>query len=273
MLDGTTDRLAAVVQRTRCLVKSCAGRLAGRPRAANLAAAGLGLAALLTGELAAHAQASLAAADWTLSLLPWLRPALAGLAALALVLAGGVTLAAPSLLARRPAAKPAAPPRISERERQLQASVDDLVQWRIRLERQAQRLAEIADASLREKGNFELEVRRRDELLTQTGHDLRTALNAVIGFSDLMVREVYGPLGHAKYADYARHVHDSGMALLQVANQVLVLTARQPPVAASAVRPEPSLDAAITQTLLGLRSRGLLPGEAPAGQPFFAAAA
>ena len=38
---------------------------------------------------------------------------------------------------------------------------------------------------------------------------------AIIGFSDLMGREIFGPLGHARYADYAAHIKDSGDALLK----------------------------------------------------------
>ncbi len=62
-----------------------------------------------------------------------------------------------------------------------------------------------------------------DERLALIGHDLRTPLNAVIGFSDLMAQEVYGPMGHPKYREYARHVRDSGRALLGVAQDVMAL--------------------------------------------------
>jgi His Kinase A (phospho-acceptor) domain len=75
----------------------------------------------------------------------------------------------------------------------------------------------------------ELEARRvlpsdsTDDRLALIGHDLRTPLNAVIGFADLMAQEVYGPIGHPKYREYARHVRDSGRALLEVAHNVMAI--------------------------------------------------
>lgn len=52
-------------------------------------------------------------------------------------------------------------------------------------------------------------------------HGIRTPLNAVIGFSELMLAEVHGPLGHPKYVDYAKHVSESGTQLAAVAEQLL----------------------------------------------------
>lgn len=62
-------------------------------------------------------------------------------------------------------------------------------------------------------------------LLTLIGHDLRTPLNAVIGFSDCMERQLFGPLGDARYEAYARHIRESGARLLKAAEQTLALAA------------------------------------------------
>src|SRR5262249_24614015 len=52
-------------------------------------------------------------------------------------------------------------------------------------------------------------------------HELRTPLNAVIGFSEVMQQSLFGPLGHAKYQEYARDIHESGAYLLEVINDIL----------------------------------------------------
>lgn len=76
-------------------------------------------------------------------------------------------------------------------------------------------------------------------LLALVGHDLRTPLNAVIGFSDAMERQLFGPLGDQRYEEYARHIRESGAALLRAAEQTLALaalTAGRMPAERSAIR-------------------------------------
>ncbi|MBI2240245.1 MAG: HAMP domain-containing histidine kinase [Magnetospirillum gryphiswaldense] len=55
-------------------------------------------------------------------------------------------------------------------------------------------------------------------------HDLRTELNAVIGFADMMRQESWGKLGDDHYRTYAEHIHLSGNHLLQQINQLLDLS-------------------------------------------------
>ena len=64
------------------------------------------------------------------------------------------------------------------------------------------------------------------EALCRISHDLRTALNAVLGFSEIMTQRLHGPLGHPKYDEYADHVRLGGQALLAVSNEVLALAGR-----------------------------------------------
>jgi cell cycle sensor histidine kinase DivJ len=52
-------------------------------------------------------------------------------------------------------------------------------------------------------------------------HELRTPLNAIIGFSEVMTREIFGPVGSARYQEYARLIHESGGHLLELINGVL----------------------------------------------------
>ncbi|MEQ8825498.1 MAG: HAMP domain-containing sensor histidine kinase [Filomicrobium sp.] len=62
------------------------------------------------------------------------------------------------------------------------------------------------------------------ELTARISHDLRTPLNAVIGFSELMSRETFGPLGSSEYQDYANHIRESGQSLLRSAEDTLAIT-------------------------------------------------
>ena len=55
-------------------------------------------------------------------------------------------------------------------------------------------------------------------------HELRTPLNAIIGFSEIMQNEMFGKIGNDHYTAYARDIHESGMHLLYVINDILDLS-------------------------------------------------
>jgi two-component system cell cycle sensor histidine kinase PleC len=63
--------------------------------------------------------------------------------------------------------------------------------------------------------------RTKSRFLATMSHELRTPLNAVIGFSDVLRGELLGPIGSAKYRDYASHIHDSAVHLLNVLSDIL----------------------------------------------------
>ena len=66
--------------------------------------------------------------------------------------------------------------------------------------------------------------RAKSEFLALMSHDLRTPLNAVIGFTDMMRNQVFGPLGHPRYAEYADDIHHSGTLLVSLINDILDLS-------------------------------------------------
>ena len=94
----------------------------------------------------------------------------------------------------------------------------------INLERQSQRLVEVADAASRARREAEMRSQLWVELTARMSHELRTPLNAVIGFSDLMSAEVFGPLGHDRYRDYTQHIRECGRSLLKCTEDTLALT-------------------------------------------------
>ncbi len=61
----------------------------------------------------------------------------------------------------------------------------------------------------------------RLRFLASITHELRTPLNAIIGFADMMRNEVFGPVGHTKYREYAEHIRDSGLHLVDLVSDLL----------------------------------------------------
>ncbi|HEX2761623.1 MAG TPA: PAS domain-containing sensor histidine kinase [Rhizomicrobium sp.] len=60
--------------------------------------------------------------------------------------------------------------------------------------------------------------------LAAMSHELKTPLNAVLGFSEIIRDEMLGPVGQPVYRDYANDIHKSGARLLAVINDVLDVT-------------------------------------------------
>jgi PAS domain S-box-containing protein len=66
--------------------------------------------------------------------------------------------------------------------------------------------------------------RAKSEFLANMSHDLRTPLNSIIGFSDMIVSRIYGSSGDERYFEYADLVNQSGHRLLNLVNDLLDLS-------------------------------------------------
>src|SRR5262249_35471973 len=55
--------------------------------------------------------------------------------------------------------------------------------------------------------------RSKAEFIAHMSHELRTPLNAIIGFSEIIERGMFGPVGNAKYVEYARDIASAGRGL------------------------------------------------------------
>jgi signal transduction histidine kinase len=92
---------------------------------------------------------------------------------------------------------------------------------------------------------------RRRSFLRMVSHELRTPLNSVIGFSEIISRELYGPIGNTKYRDHAAVIRESGQKLLKLVNQVLEIARLDAGTADLVLRPE-SATAAVKQAVNSL---------------------
>ena len=69
--------------------------------------------------------------------------------------------------------------------------------------------------------------RTKTAFLAAMSHELKTPLNSVLGFSEMLMGEMLGPIGQPAYRDYAENIHDSGKRLLAVINNILDVTRLQ----------------------------------------------
>ena len=89
------------------------------------------------------------------------------------------------------------------------------------LERARAEADELAQKYAAEKIRAESANRAKSEFLANMSHELRTPLNAINGFSEMMVAEMFGPLGDKRYASYVQDILSSGQHLLALINDVL----------------------------------------------------
>lgn len=62
---------------------------------------------------------------------------------------------------------------------------------------------------------------RSHSFFSNVNHDLRTPLTHIIGFSEIMKDEQFGPMGQERYRDYASDIHRSGTMLLDMVEDLL----------------------------------------------------
>ncbi len=78
-------------------------------------------------------------------------------------------------------------------------------------------------------------------------------LNSILGFSEILADELYGPLGAPQYKEYAQIIQGSGHKLLRLVNQVLEIARLESRLQPLDLRAEP-LEAALDDAVAGLRN-------------------
>lgn len=82
------------------------------------------------------------------------------------------------------------------------------------LNRELQRQQQVAIAANRAKSDF----------LARMSHELRSPLNAILGFSEIIADDLFGAAGTQRYQNYAQNIHDAGAHLLALINDILDLS-------------------------------------------------
>jgi signal transduction histidine kinase len=72
-----------------------------------------------------------------------------------------------------------------------------------------------------ETPKLEGDAAARLEFLAKVSHEVRTPLNSIIGFTELMAQERFGPIGNARYKGYLEDIHQSGLYALSLLNDLL----------------------------------------------------
>jgi len=62
------------------------------------------------------------------------------------------------------------------------------------------------------------------DVLARISHEVRTPLNAIIGFAEVMIGERFGALGNERYAEYMKDIRASGERVLSIINDLLDLS-------------------------------------------------
>jgi PAS domain S-box-containing protein len=89
------------------------------------------------------------------------------------------------------------------------------------------------DLSQNKKGEGELQQARRlgeraanakADMLARISHEVRTPLNAIIGFAEVMMAERFGTLGNERYVEYMKDIRASGERVITIINDLTELS-------------------------------------------------
>ena len=89
------------------------------------------------------------------------------------------------------------------------------------------------DLSTARKNESELQQARRladraanakADMLARISHEVRTPLNAIIGFAEVMIGERFGALGNERYIEYMKDIRASGERVIAIINDLLDLS-------------------------------------------------
>lgn len=74
------------------------------------------------------------------------------------------------------------------------------------------------------RSSADIASRANSDFLANVSHELRTPINAILGFSEVIMRELYGDVGNGKYVAYSQDIHFCATYLLELINSLLDLS-------------------------------------------------
>lgn len=116
------------------------------------------------------------------------------------------------------------------------------------------------EALINAKTAAEVANRTKSEFLTNMSHELKTPLNSIIGFSDLLKEGVAGPLNE-KQSRYAQFISSSGKNLLNCINDILEFSkaeAREGELNLEEISVDESINKVISTILPQINKRNIL---------------
>ncbi len=74
---------------------------------------------------------------------------------------------------------------------------------------------------IKARDQSEVAARAKSTFLAMMGRELRTPLNSIIGFSEMINAQMLGPVGNARYAEYAGHIAHTGRQLFELISRII----------------------------------------------------
>ncbi len=105
--------------------------------------------------------------------------------------------------------------------------------------------------------------------LANMSHELRSPLNAINGFAEMMASEAFGPLGAAKYLEYAEDIRSSAQHLRNVIQNILDVSRIEQDVVAPDIQPVEAaslVDEAIRMMAMEAAGNDIALTRAPGGE-------
>ncbi len=140
----------------------------------------------------------------------------------------------------------------------LRRSVEVMLRIRFANDDLAVELRDTRDDALRKRFEAEAANASKTTFLANMSHELRTPLNAILGFSELIASETLGPVGTARYRDYANDINQSGAHLLTLINDILDIAkieSGKMEIAPSLFDPKAAIDGALNVIQLRMREK------------------
>lgn len=108
-----------------------------------------------------------------------------------------------------------------ENERALRMTINDLATSREAIRKQAEDYSELANRYLEQKAQVISANQAKAEFLANMNHEMRTPLNHIIGFAEVIEGDIFGAGATQRYRDYAAHIRASGNHLMGLVDDII----------------------------------------------------